>query len=142
MDDAFKKSKTYQNLMDAFSQESRANRLYLYFSRRAVLEGYPEIAETFLEAAQGETGHALGILDYLREYGEPTTGKPIGTTQENLEAALALEALENDKMYPEMAKQAREEGHEEIAAWFESLARAEDTHANQFREALLKLKQR
>jgi rubrerythrin len=137
MDDNFKKSKTYQNLMDAFSQESRANRLYLYFSRRAILEGFPEIAETFLEAAQGETGHALGILDYLREYGEPTTGKPIGSTKENLEAALALE---NDKMYPEMARQAREENHEEIALWFESLARAEDTHATQFREALQKLK--
>ena len=140
MDNDFKQSQTYKNLMDAFSQESRANRLYLYFSRRAILEGFPEIAETFLEAAQGETGHALGILDYLREYGEPTTGKPIGTTRENLEAAMALEALENDKMYPEMAQKAREEGHEEIADWFESLARAEDTHATQFREALQKIK--
>ncbi|HHI79856.1 MAG TPA: rubrerythrin [Planctomycetes bacterium] len=142
MEEDFKKTQTYQNLMDAFSQESRANRLYLYFSRRAMLEGYPEIAETFLEAAQGETGHALGILDYLREYGEPTTGKPIGTTTENLEAALALEALEHNKMYPEMARQAREEGHEEIAEWFESLARAEDTHAAQFRQALEKLKKK
>ncbi len=140
MDQDFKQSQTYQNLMDAFSQESRANRLYLYFSRRAILEGFPEIAETFLEAAQGETGHALGILDYLREYGEPTTGKPIGSTKENLEAAMALEALENDKMYPEMARIAREEGHDEIADWFDSLARAEDTHATQFREALQKLK--
>ncbi len=138
----FRETQTFQNLVDAFSREARANRLYLYFSRRAALEGFEEISETFLEAAEGETGHALGHLDFLKDHGEPTTGKPIGTTRENLEVAMELELEENREIYPRMAEEARKEGFTEIAAWFDSLARAEDSHADTFRSALERLEKR
>ena len=90
---ALKGSKTHENLKTAFANEAQANRRYLYFARQADVEGYPEIAGLFRDTAEGETGHAHGHLDHLRTLGDPVTGKPIGTTLENLEAAIAGETL-------------------------------------------------
>ena len=135
-------SRTHANLVQAFTQEARANRLYLYFARLADLEGQHEVAQVFRDAAQGETGHAHGHLDFLREVGEPTTGRPVGDTRQNLETAMLLEESETTQSYPEMAQVARQEGFEEIARWFESLARAEDSHAEEFRSHLGKLGKR
>ena len=131
-----KSSKTFQNLKDAFGGESMANRRYLYFAKQADVEGYPEVAMNFRETAEGETGHAHGHLDYLREVGDPATGLPIGDSQANLKAAIAGETHEYTDMYPGMAKTARDEGFAEIADWFETLAKAERSHANRFQKAL------
>lgn len=131
-----KNSKTQQNLKDAFSGESQANRRYLYFAKIADIEGYPEIASNFRETAEGETGHAHGHLDYLKEVGDPATDLPIGDTEENLKAAVAGETHEYTDMYPGMAKTAREEGFAEIADWFETLAKAEKSHAGRFQSFL------
>ena len=131
-----KGSKTHSNLKDAFAGESQANRRYLYFAKIADVEGYPEIAMNFRETAEGETGHAHGHLDYLRKVGDPATGLPIGDTGDNLKAAVAGETHEYTDMYPGMAKAAREEGFAEIADWFETLAKAERSHANRFQKAL------
>jgi rubrerythrin len=90
----------------------------------------------FRDTAEGETGHAHGHLDYLRKVGDPATGKPIGTTLTNLEAAIAGETSEYTSVYPAMAATAREEGFPEIAAWFETLAKAEHNHADRFRRGL------
>ena len=84
-------TKTHENLKDAFAGESQANRRYLYFAKVADIEGYPEIASNFRETAEGETGHAHGHLDYLKEVGDPATGLPIGDTLDNLKAAVAGE---------------------------------------------------
>ena len=129
-------SKTLQNLKDAFAGESMANRRYLYFARLADVEGQPDIAGLFRDTAEGETGHAHGHLDYIRKVGDPATGLPIGETKANLKAAIAGETHEYSDMYPGMAKQAREEGFSEIADWFETLAKAERSHANRFQKAL------
>lgn len=129
-------SKTHENLKAAFANEAQANRRYLYFARQADVEGYPEIAGLFRDTAEGETGHGLGHLDYLRNVGDPVTGKPIGTTLDNLEAAIAGESSEYTKLYPDMAATAREEGFLEIADWFERLAKAEHNHAERFRRGL------
>src|SRR4051812_31771923 len=129
-------SKTHQNLKDAFAGESQANRRYLYFAKKADIEGYPEIAGLFRDTAEGETGHAHGHLDYLRVVGDPATGLPIGETSENLKAAVAGETHEYTDMYPGMAKVAREEGFSEIADWFETLAKAEKSHAGKFSQGL------
>jgi rubrerythrin len=129
-------SKTHQNLKDAFAGESQANRRYLYFAKMADVEGYPDIAGLFRDTAEGETGHAHGHLDYLKKVGDPATGKPIGDTESNLAAAVAGETHEYTDMYPGMAKAAREEGFDEIADWFETLARAEKSHAGRFQSAL------
>jgi rubrerythrin len=130
-----KGSKTHANLKDAFAGESQANRRYLYFAKVADVEGYPEVSGLFKDTADGETGHAHGHLDYLKQVGDPATGLPIGNTAKNLKAAVAGETHEYETMYPGMAKVAREEGFGDIAEWFETLAKAEKSHAGRFQKA-------
>ena len=131
-----KGSKTEGNLKDAFAGESQANRRYLYFAKKADVEGYNDVASVFRSTAEGETGHAHGHLEFLEEVGDPATGKPIGETKDNLVSAVAGETHEYTDMYPGMAKTAREEGFEEVADWFETLAKAERSHANRYQKAL------
>ena len=134
-----KGSKTEQNLKDAFAGESQANRRYLYFANKADIEGQNDVAALFRSTAEGETGHAHGHLEWLEQVGDPATGLPIGSTRDNLKAAVAGETHEYTDMYPGMAKTAREEGHDEIADWFETLAKAERSHANRYTRALNEL---
>ena len=129
---SLKGTKTHANLKDAFAGESQANRRYLYFAKVADVEGYPEVASNFRETAEGETGHAHGHLDYLKQVGDPATGLPLGDTTLNLKAAIEGETHEYTDMYPGMARTAREEGFKEIADWFETLAKAEKSHAGRF----------
>jgi len=131
-----KGSKTEQHLKDAFAGESQANRRYLYFAKVADNEGYVEVASVFKNTADGETGHAHGHLDYLKAVGDPATGMPIGDTVDDLKSAVAGETHEYTDMYPGMAKTAREEGFNEIADWFETLAKAEKSHAGRFQQLL------
>jgi rubrerythrin len=129
-------TETYQNLKRAFAGEAQANRRYIYFARQADVEGYPEIAGLFRDTAEGETGHASGDLDWLKGVADPVTGLSIGTTAQNLAAAVAGETMEATDIYPRMAAAARQEGFEEIADWFETLARAEQHHAARFSQSL------
>jgi len=131
-----KGSKTEKNLKDAFAGESQANRRYLYFAAKADVEGFNDVAAVFRSTAEGETGHAHGHLEYLETVGDPATGLPIGPTGSNLKAAIAGETHEYTDMYPGMSKSARDEGFEEIADWFETLAKAERSHANKFQKTL------
>ena len=131
-----KGSKTHANLKAAFAGESQANRRYLYFANKADVEGQADVAGLFRSTAEGETGHAHGHLDYLATVGDPATDLPIGSTSQNLKAAVAGETHEYTDMYPGMAKSARDEGFSEIADWFETLAKAERSHANRFQKAL------
>src|SRR5262245_46460202 len=131
-----KGTKTEENLKAAFAGESQANRRYLYFAQKADIEGHNDVSAVFRSTAEGETGHAHGHLEYLEEVGDPATGKPIGATEDNLQAAIAGETHEYTDMYPGMARTAREEGFDEIAEWFETLAKAEKSHAGRFQKAL------
>ena len=134
---SIKGTKTEQNLKDAFAGESQANRRYLYFAAKADVEGENDVASVFRSTAEGETGHAHGHLEYLeKDCGDPATGEPIGDTRANLKAAIVGETHEYTDMYPGMAKTAREEGFEEIADWFETLAKAEKSHAGKFQKTL------
>lgn len=133
---ALKGSKTEENLKAAFSGESQANRRYLYFAAKADVEGQNDIAAVFRSTAEGETGHAHGHLKYLEPCGDPVTGLPFGSSRDNLRTAIAGETHEYTDMYPGMAKTARDEGFDEIADWFETLAKAERSHANRFQRAL------
>src|ERR1041385_8033856 len=132
-------TKTHQNLKDAFAGESQANRRYLYFAKVADVEGRPDVAGLFKDTAAGGPGHPHAPLDCLRAAGDPATGLPIGNTEKNLKSAVAGETHEYETMYPGMAKTAREEGFEEIAEWFETLAKAEKSHAGRFSKALAAL---
>ena len=122
-----KGSKTEQSLRDAFAGESQANRRYLYFANKADIEGQNDVAALFRSTAEGETGHAHGHLEFLEHgVGDPATGLPIGSG----------ETHEYTDMYPGMAKTAREEGFDEVADWFQTLAKAERSHANRYQKAL------
>tara|TARA_B100000214_G_scaffold366757_1_gene336112 strand:+ start:682 stop:1104 length:423 start_codon:yes stop_codon:yes gene_type:complete len=131
-----KDSKTADNLKAAFAGESQANRRYLYFAQKADIEGAPDVAAVFRSTAEGETGHAHGHLEYLEEVGDPATGEPMGETEDNLKSAIHGETHEYTDMYPGMARTAREEGFDEIADWFETLAKAEKSHAGKFQRTL------
>ena len=130
-----KGSKTEENLKAAFSSESQANRRDLYFAQKADIEGYNDVAAVFRSTAEGETGHAHGHLEFLEEVGDPATGEPIGDTGANLKAAIASEIHEYTDMYPGMARTARDEGFDEVADWFETLAKAEKSHAGRLQKA-------
>ena len=119
----FPASRTHENLKAAFAGESQANRRYIYMSQIAEKEGLPEVAALFKHSADGETGHALKQLA-------------------NLESAVAGETYEYTDMYPAFAAVAREEGFNDIAAWFETLAKVERFHAGRFQDALDALKKR
>ena len=133
---ALKGSKTEANLKEAFAGESQANRRYLYFAQKADVEGYPDVSALFRSVAEGETGHAFGHFDFLRETGDPVTGAKVGPTEDNLKSAVEGETYEYTEMYPGFARTARDEGFDEIAEWFETLARAEKSHAGRFTEGL------
>ena len=131
-----KGSQTEGNLKAAFAGESQANRRYLYFAAKADVEGQNDVATVFRSTAEGETGHAHGHLEYLESCGDPATGLAFGATRDNLKTAIAGETHEYTDMYPGMARTARDEGFDEIADWFETLAKAERSHANRFQRAL------
>src|SRR5512133_2125339 len=129
-------TKTHQNLKDAFAGESQANRRHLYFATVADSARHPDSAGNSRETADGETGHAHGHLDYLKQVGDPATGLPIGDTALNLKASVEGETHEYTDMYPGMARTAREEGFAEVADCFETLAKAEKSHAGRFDKML------
>lgn len=135
-----KGSKTEENLKAAFAGESQANRRYLYFASKADVEGYNDVSAVFRSTAEGETGHAHGHLERLEASGDPATGLPFGRTEDNLKTAIAGETHEYTDMYPGTARTARDEGFDEIADWFETLSKAERSHANRFSKALADLK--
>ena len=133
---SLKGTRTARNLKEAFAKEARANRRYLYFAEKANIEGYHDISAVFRSTANRKTGHAHGHLEFLEEVGDPDTGAPIGTTPENLRAAVAGDANASADVYPGMAKTARDEGFDEVADWFETLAKAKKTEDARFRKAL------
>ncbi len=129
-----KGTQTLDNLKAAFSGETQANSRYLYFPAKADDEGQNDVAALFRSTAESKTRRAHGRLEYLERVGDPATNLTIGKARVNLKAAVA--GKEYTDMYPGMAKTAREEGFAEIADWFETLAKAERSHANRFQKAL------
>lgn len=129
-------SKTEQNLKAAFARESEANRRFLYFARKADSEGHIDVAAMLRAAADDETGHALGHLEFLEETGDPASGLPMDSIEDSLRAAIASEVSDSEDMYPAMAREARAEGFDDVADWFETLARADRSHSAKFQTSL------
>ncbi|MDR2613731.1 MAG: rubrerythrin family protein [Candidatus Accumulibacter sp.] len=127
----FKGSKTEGNLKKAFAGESQARGSYVYFAAKAREEGYSNVARVFEEFAVNEQEHAKL---WFKELGN------LGSTPDNLKAAIAGEEAETTVMYPEFAKIAEEEGFKDIAAKFRQVADIEKTHEVQFRKLLDNLK--
>ena len=121
---------TMENLATAFAGESQANRRYLAFAKKAEQEGYPQIARVFRAAADAETIHAHGHLANMGG---------VGSTVQNLEAAVAGETYEFTEMYPPMLAQAEKEKHKSMVM-FGYANKAERVHAAMFKQALAALK--
>ena len=123
-----KGTKTEKNLMEAFAGESMARNQYTYFASKAKKEGYVQIAELFEETAANEKEHAKLWFKLLNG--------GIGSTVENLKAAAEGEHYEWTDMYDRFAKEAKEEGFDEIAALFEGVAAIEKEHEERYRKLL------
>ena len=122
-----KGTKTEKNLMEAFAGESMARNKYTYFASKAKKDGYEQISALFLETANNEKEHAKIWFKLL---------SGIGTTEENLKAAAAGENEEWTDMYARMAREAREEGFDQIADLFEGVAAIEKEHEERYLKLL------
>jgi len=120
-------SKVEEHLKAAFAGESQANRKYLAFAAKADKEGYPQAARLFRAAAEAETVHALSHLKTL---------KGIGSTAQNLEAAIAGETFEFKQMYPEMIADAQAAGNKEAERTFSFANEVEKVHADLYKKLL------
>ena len=124
-----KGSKTEKNLMAAFSGESEARNKYTYFASKAKKEGYEQIAAIFTETADNEKEHAKMWFKLLE-------GGSVKSTIENLKAAAAGENFEWTDMYATFAKEAKEEGFDEIARLFEEVGKIEKEHEERYLKLL------
>ena len=124
-----KGTKTEKNLMAAFAGESEARNKYTYYASKAKKDGYVQIASLFEETAANEKEHAKIWFKLLHD-------GAVGPTAENLEDAAQGENYEWTDMYPSFAKEAREEGFEQIAALFEAVAAIEKEHEERYRKLL------
>ena len=122
---------TADNLKDAFAGESQANRKYLAFAKKAEADGYPQIAKLFRAAAEAETVHAHAHFRVM---------KGVGSTVENLQAAIAGEGYEYQKMYPEFLKAAEAEKNQAAIISFKNALAVEGTHHKLYSDALATLK--
>lgn len=124
-----KGTKTEKNLMEAFAGESQARNKYTYYASKAKKDGYEQIAAMFEETAQNEKEHAKLWFKYLH-------GGDVPGTMDNLKDAADGEYYEWTDMYARMAKEAKEEGFDEIAAKFSLVAAIEKTHETRYRKLL------
>ena len=120
-------SKTEKNLSDAFAGESQANRKYLAFAQKAEQEGHLQAAKLFRAAAEAETVHAHAHLRAMQG---------VGTTVENLQAAISGETFEFKSMYPPMIADAETEGHDAAVRSFKFANEVEKVHAQLYQKAL------
>lgn len=136
--------KTLENLTKAFIGESQARNRYTFYSKQAKADGYPKLAEIFLETADNEREHAKWLFKLIQtlktEMGkeldeikvEAEAPLTLGETADNLKAAIAGEHYENSEMYPEFAATANEEGLEYIAAKLKAIGHAEVHHEERY----------
>lgn len=118
---------TMDNLKEAFAGESQANRKYLAFAKKADEEGYKQVAKLFRAAAEAETVHAHNHLMVM---------DGIGSTAENLKAAISGEEEEFEAMYPEFIEEAKSEGNEKAVWTFDVANQVEEIHAELYSKAL------
>ena len=131
-----KGTKTEKNLQEAFAGESQARNKYTYWASKAKKDGYVQIAAIFEETANNEKEHAKMWFKLLEGGAIKSEGGAIKSTPENLEAAAGGENFEWTDMYARMAREAREEGFDEIAAKFEGVAKIEKEHEERYRKLL------
>ncbi len=129
-------TKTLANLQAAFTEECQCSFVYRYLAEKADKEGYPRAAAALRKVADDEAKHAMGHLRYLGKVELPHLCVGLGYTEDNLNSAVATENYQSQGLYPTMSKEAREEGFDEIADWFDKLAKAEQALASELLESL------
>ena len=139
---------TIENLVKAFIGESQARNRYTFYAKIAKNEGYEQIAEILLITAENEKEHASNLFKLINELKKKSNEKldeikveaaaptVLGSTAENLKAAIAGENYENTKMYPEFAETAEKEGFPEIAERLRAIAKAEGHHEERYKKLL------
>jgi len=135
-DDSLADSQTFDNLKEAFAADCQDVARFAWFATQADLEGEVNVAQLFRAASQGEVTHTQGHLDFLRKISDPSTRLKIGKTADNMRAAIARASYESETMYRGFATTARDEGFNAVAAWFETLATAEERQLQLFKQAL------
>lgn len=142
---------TVQNLVKAFIGESQARNRYTFYSKIAKKEGLEQVAEVFRITAENEKEHAENLMKFVNELKKQTdesldeleveAAAPmvLGSTADNLKAAIAGENYEHTKMYPEFADTAQEEGFPRIAARLRAIAKAEEHHEERYKKLLRQL---
>ncbi|MDD2370515.1 MAG: rubrerythrin family protein [Firmicutes bacterium] len=121
---------TKDNLMAAFAGESQANRKYLAFAKKADADGYKSAARMFRAAAEAETLHAHAHLN---------AADGVGSTEDNLKAAVSGETFEFEQMYPPYLEEAKTEGQQKAIRSFSYAMEAEQVHAKLFADVLSNL---
>ncbi len=132
--DELEKSRTLDNLEKAFAEEARLVFRYLYYATIAEFEGRQDHARAFKELAESGSSGVHGCFDFLRLVADPDSGIAVGGTPKNLESLLQTEARQHAKIYPEMAKVARQEGFPDIASWFETLEKSKRSNVRKLRK--------
>ncbi|WP_456469336.1 rubrerythrin [Archaeoglobus sp.] len=135
---------TLENLVKAFIGESMARNRYTFYAKVAKDEGYVFIQRVFLETAENEKEHAETLFEFIQQLRgdndavnvEAEAPLVLGTTAENLKAAIAGEHYENTEMYPSFADEAEKEGYEEMAARLRAIGKAEEHHERRYRRLL------
>jgi rubrerythrin len=134
-------SRTEANLKRAFSDEAQSNRQCLAYAQAAEARGFRDFAATLRATADDKAGYAVGHLDYLVAGYDPAAAGPAGKTANEAAAAMLAMTDEQTAMYAGMARSAHEEGFEEIADWFLTLAKTGRSHTRNFRHVLDGLRQ-
>jgi len=124
-------AKTQDNLKKAFAGESQANRKYLAFAKKADEDGFKQVAKLFRAAADGETRHALNHFNVM---------KGVGSTEENVQAAIEGEHYEFTKMYPEFIKQAEKDNDKDAIETFDEADQVEKIHHANYLKAIESVK--
>jgi rubrerythrin len=140
--------KTLENLTKAFIGESQARNRYSFYSKQAKNDGYPQLADIFLETAENERQHAKWLFRMIQDLKLKMGEDPeeievdaqapltLGETPENLKAAIAGEHYENSEMYPEFSNTAQEEGLDDISKRLISIGKAEEHHERRYKQIL------
>ena len=126
-------TKTESNLLEAFAGESQARNKYTYYASKAKKEGYNQIAAIFEETAGNEKEHAKIWFKLLHD------GMP--NTKSNLKDAASGEHYEWTEMYAQFAKEAKEEGFDDIACLFEQVGSIEKEHEERYKQLLANIEQ-
>ena len=134
MENNFEASKTLENLKKSFEDEATLYFRYKFFLTIAEYEGLEKISKLLRDFAESSLDNVLGNMDFLREFNDPSSLVPIGTSAQNIKSILQTEVEQYSEIYPRMAQVAREEGFSDIASWFDTLEKTKRTHSSKLQK--------